>query len=255
VGEGEALPKGAFVVVQELFMTETARRADVVLPAVSFAERDGTYTNAERRVQRFYAALPVTVDARPDWEIVWDMGRRMGMDWHYSTAGEVMEELARSVPAYAGMTYERLGQTQEQWPPVGANDLYFGGTAYDNRGGLGAQIPAACEAMERLALGWVEPPAPPSGDLVVVPARRLYHRGTLIAQSHVLDPRTLAPFVELARADAERLGIADGDAVTVTLAYGQCEMPARVDGRAPQGAALVPAHMTPGVTPAGVVKK
>jgi len=139
--------------------------------------------------------------------------------------------------------------------PVGANDLYFGGTAYDNRGGLGAQTPAACEAMERFAAGWVEPPAPPSGDLRIVPARRLVHRGTLIAQSHVLDPRTLAPFIELARADAERLDIADGDAVTVTLAFGQREMPARVDGRAPQGVALVPAHMTPGVTPAGVVKK
>jgi len=97
-------------------MTETARRADVVLPAVSFAERDGTYTNAERRVQRFYASLPVTADARPDWEIVSDMGRRMGMDWHYRTAGEVMEELARSVPAYAGMTYERLKQARSNGP-------------------------------------------------------------------------------------------------------------------------------------------
>ena len=206
VGDGEALPaaRDAFVIVQELFMTETAKRADVVLPAVSFAERDGTYTNAERRVQRFYAALPVTVDARPDWEIFWDIGRRMGMDWRYTTAEEVMEELARSVPAYAGMTYARLMQTQAQWPPVGAQDLYFGGTAYDNRGGLGAQYPAACETMERFAVAWAEPPAPPAarGNIIAVPVRRLYHRGTLIAQplkrrSHMLDSRTLAPCIEL----------------------------------------------------------
>ncbi len=255
VGDGEALPKDAFVVVQELFMTETARRADAVLPAVSFAERDGTYTNAERRVQRFYAALPVTVDARPDWEVLWDIGRRIGMDWHYNTAEEVMEELARSVPAYAGMTYARLMQTQEQWPPVGANDLYFGGTAYDNRGGLGLQYPAACQAMERFVVRSVEPPESPSGDIIAVPVRRLYHRGTLIAQSHVLDPHTLLPYIALSRADADRLGIADGDVVTVTLASGEREMTARVDGQAPPGAALVPGHITTNITLTRVSKK
>jgi NADH-quinone oxidoreductase subunit G len=254
-GDGEALPKDAFVVVQELFMTETARRANVVLPAVSFAERDGTYTNAERRVQRFYAALPVTVDARPDWDIIADIGRRLGMNWRYFTAEEVMEEIATSVPAYTGMDYARLMQTQKQWPPVGAADLYFGGTAYDNRGGLGAQYPAEGEKMTRLAVKWAEPPAPPSGDMIAVPVRRLYHRGTLISQSHVLDPRTLAPYIELSRADADRLGIADGDVVKVTLASGEREMIARVDGQAPKGAALVPAHITTNIMLTSVSKK
>jgi NADH-quinone oxidoreductase subunit G len=243
--------------VQELFLTETAKRADVVLPAVSFAERDGTYTNAERRVQRFYAALPITVDARPDWEIFGDIGRRMGMDWHYTTVEEVMEELTRSVPAYAGMTYARLMQTQAQWPPVGAQDLYFGGTAYDNRGGLGAQYPAACETMERFAVAWADPPVPPTarGDIIAVPVRKLYHRGTLIAQSHILDPRILTPCIELCRADADRLGIADGDVVTVTLPSGECEMTARVDEQAPQGAALVPAHISTNITLTDVSRK
>jgi NADH-quinone oxidoreductase subunit G len=247
--------------VQELFMTETAKCANVVLPAVSFAERDGTYTNAERRVQRFYAALPVMVDARPDWDIITDIGRRLGMNWRYFTAEEVMEELAGSVPAYAGMTYARLMQMQEQWPPVGADDLYFGGTAYDNRGGLGAQYPAECEKMERFAVRWAEPPAPPSGDIIAVPVRRLYHRGTLIAQppkegdSHVLDPRLLSPYIAFSGADADRLGIADGDIVTVTLASGEREMTARVDGQAPQGAALVPAHITTNVTLTSVSKR
>jgi NADH-quinone oxidoreductase subunit G len=265
VGDGEALPaaRDAFVIVQELFLTETAKRADVVLPVVAFAERDGTYTNAERRVQRFYAALPVTVDARPDWEIFWDIGRRMGMDWRYTTAEEVMEELARSVPAYAGMTYARLMQTEAQWPPVGAQDLYFGGTAYDNRGGLGAQYPAACETMERFAVAWAEPPAPPParGNIIAVPVRRLYQRGTLIAQhpkegdSHALDSRTLAPCIELCQADADRLGIADGDVVTVTLPSGERELTARVNSQAPQGAALVPDHITTNITLTNVSKK
>ena len=104
--------------------------------------------------------------------------------------------------------------------------------------------------MERFAVKWIEPPAPPAkrGDIIAVPVRRLYHRGTLIAQSHVLDPRTLAPYIELSRADADRLGIADGDVVTVTLPSGEREMTARVDGQAPPGAALVPAHITTNIT-------
>jgi NADH-quinone oxidoreductase subunit G len=249
--------RDAFVIVQELFMTETAKRADVVLPALSFAERDGTYTNAERRVQRFYAALPVKGDARADWDIIWDIGRRLGMNWRYEATEQVMQELAHSIPAYVGITYARLMQMQEQWPPVGAEDLYFGGTAYDNRGGLGAQYPAACEKMERFAVQWAEPPAPPAqrGEIIAVPVRKLYHRGTLIAQSHALDPRTLSPYIELSRADADRLGIADGDTVTVTLGSGEREMMAHVDGRAPQGAALVPAHITTNITLTSVRKK
>ncbi len=255
VGDGEALPPDAFVVVQELFLTETAQRANVVLPAVSFAERDGAYTNAERRVQRFYAALPTTVDARPDWDIIMDIGRRLGMSWRTFAAEQVMEELARSVPAYAGLNYGRLMQTQDQWPPVGAEDLYFGGTAYDNRGGLGAQYPAECEKMQRFAVQWAEPPALPFGELIAVPVRRLYHRGTLIAESHVLDPRTLSSYIQLSRADAERLGIADGDVVTVTFASGEREMTARVDGQAPNGAVLVPAPITTNITLTNVSKK
>jgi NADH-quinone oxidoreductase subunit G len=255
VGDGEALPQDAFVVVQELFLTQTAQHANVVLPAVSFAERDGTYTNAERRVQRFYAALPTTVDARPDWDIIVDIGRRLGMSWRYFTAEQVMEELERSVPAYAGLNYGRLMQTQDQWPPVGAEDLYFGGTAYDNRGGLGAQYPAECERMQRFAVQWAEPPALPSGDIIAVPVRRLYRRGTLIAESHVLDPRTLSSYIQLSRADAERLGIADGDVVTVTLASGEREMTARVDGQAPNGAVLVPVPVTTNITLTSVTKK
>ncbi len=257
VGDGEALPaaQDAFIVVQDLFLTETAKRANVVLPAVSFAERDGTYTNAERRVQRFYAALPVSADARPDWDIIVDIGRRLGMNWRYFTAEQVMEELVGVVPAYAGLTCARLAQTREQWPPVSAEDLYFGGTAYDNRGGLGAQYPAECEKMPRWAVTWVEPPALPSGETVAVPVRRLYHRGTLIAQSHVLDAHTLAPYIELSQADAARLGIADGDVVTVTLASGEREMTARVDGQAPTGAVLVSAPITTNITLTNVIKK
>jgi anaerobic selenocysteine-containing dehydrogenase len=93
------------------------------------------------------------------------------------------------------------------------------------------------------------------GEIIAVPVRKLYHRGTLIAQSHILDRRILPPCIELCRADADRLGLADGDVVTVTLPSGECEMTACVDEQAPQGAALVPAHITTNITLTDVSKK
>jgi len=181
VGDGEWLPEDSFVICHELFLTETARKADVILPALSWAERDGTFTSAERRVQRFYRVLPPLGQAQPDWEIVCRVARKLGLDWNYASSEEIMEELVARMPRYAGMTYARLAQTEEQWPPVGGSDLYFGGTAYDNRGGLGAQLPAECETLERYEVQWIEPEVRP------IKRRHLYQRGTLISKSERLE--------------------------------------------------------------------
>ncbi len=180
VGDGAELPPSAFVICQELFATETARKADVVLPAVSWAERDGTFTNAERRVQRFYKALPSLGQAQPDWQIMQRVARKLGLDWNYATSEEIMVELAATMPGYAQATYARLAQVAPQWPPVGYDDLYFGGTVYDNRDGLGVQLSAGCESAERYELRWVEPQVAP------IKARPLYRRGTLVEKSERL---------------------------------------------------------------------
>lgn len=139
VGHGrlaaDALPE--FVVVQDLFLTETAKHATVVLPAATWAEREGTYTSGERRVQRFYAAL--SPRGRADYEIATAIGSRVGVALP-TQAADIMVEIAQSVPAYADVTYARLARTEEQWPVVGGRDLYFGGTAYKNDGGLGQQL-------------------------------------------------------------------------------------------------------------------
>ncbi|HJW84355.1 MAG TPA: molybdopterin-dependent oxidoreductase, partial [Anaerolineae bacterium] len=180
-----------FVVVQELFMTETARQADVVLPALSFAERDGTYTSGDRRVQRFYRALPPMGDGKADWEIAQDIAWRLGLKWDYQTAEEIFAELAAQQPRYAGLTYGALAQTVDEWPPVGDNDLYFGGTAYDNRGGIGAQTKSDVEIGGKVALKWID--APPIEGRTLLPPRRLYDRGTLIAQSTVFQSRLMEP--------------------------------------------------------------
>ncbi|HKZ83237.1 MAG TPA: NADH-quinone oxidoreductase subunit NuoG [Anaerolineae bacterium] len=249
VGE-EHMPRrrgddGPFRIVQELFLTQTAQDADVVLPALSFAERDGTTTSADRRVQRFYRALPGLGDGKADWEIAQDIAWRLDLRWDYHTAEEVFAEIASAHPRYAGLSYAALAQSAAQWPPVGEKDLYFGGTAYDNRGGLGAQTKSGVELDGRASLAWIDAPARPDGFLVV-PSRRLYARGTLIDQSEPFQPRLLNATLELHADDAAELGILDGDAVAVAVDGREAWMTARVDGRAPQGVALAPAGVPGG---------
>ncbi len=198
IGEGQSLPGADFVVVQELFLTETAKQADVVLPALSWAERDGTFTNAERRVQRYYKALPPTGQAKADWEIFRAIAEKLGIQWALFSAEGVMNDIVAKVAAYAGLDYPRLAETKEEWPPVGtSNDLYFGGTAYDNRGGVGAQTKSLFEIDGQAELKWIEPPA--ASDQPIEP-RRLNRHGTLIDQSRVYEVRLRE--AELVKAEA-----------------------------------------------------
>jgi NADH-quinone oxidoreductase subunit G len=186
-GDGQSLPKSDFLVVQELFLTQTAQQADVVLPALAWAERDGTFTNAERRVQRYYKALPPTGQAKADWDIFRSVAEKLGLKWMFFGAESVMNDIAARVPAYAGLDYARLAETKEEWPPVGtSSDLYFGGTAYDNRGGVGAQTKSLFEIDGRSELKWIEP-AQPTDQLLNV--RQLNRHGTLIDQSSVYEVR------------------------------------------------------------------
>jgi len=248
VGEGR-MPrrsKGSpFYIVQELFLTETTKEADVVLPALSFAERDGTYTSGDRRVQRFYRALPALGEGKADWEIAQEIAWRLGLKWDYQTAAEVFAEIASTQPRYAGLSYASLAETREEWPPVGDKDLYFGGTAYDNRGGVGAQTKSGVEMDGQTNLKWIDAPALPDG-LIAVPSRRLYDRGTLIDQSKVFYPRLMDLSVELHADDAARLGLAEGDTLVVSIDGQDVSLKAHVNGRAPQGVALVPAHVPAG---------
>ena len=112
----EGLEKLDFLVVQDIFLTETAQLADVVLPAASFAEKEGTFTNTERRVQRVRKAVEPPGQARPDWEIVCELASRMGYAMNYPDAEAVFEEMRKLTPSYAGMTFKRLDKCGLQWP-------------------------------------------------------------------------------------------------------------------------------------------
>ena len=105
-----------FLVVQDLFLSDTAALADVVLPAASFAEKDGTFTNTERRVQLLRPAVSPPGEARPDWKIICDIATAMGYPMSYPDAAAIMEEIASLVPSYAGIRHERLGNGGLQWP-------------------------------------------------------------------------------------------------------------------------------------------
>ncbi len=193
VGEPNDVPpsraSGAkpFAIVQELFLTEIAQQADVVLPVLSFAERDGSFTSGDRRVQRFYAGLPVAhgSQAKSDWWIFQEIARRLGVSWSFGTAAAIFGEMAGQVGYYVGLNYDGLGASETQWPPMGREDLYYGGTVYDNEGGIGVRYPTAVESGRAVSFKPVQLVTPSMGALSR-PARRLYQNGELIGRSNVI---------------------------------------------------------------------
>ena len=214
VGDGLMDGRGqlAFLVVQELFLTETAQLADVVLPAQSWAEREGTFTNGERRIQRYYPAIPPMGEARPDWQILAQLGERVGLGKPTFAASLVFKEIAAAVPQYAGMDYRSLAHVEPQWPIIGRSDMYYGGTAYDNRWGLGQQWPVAAEAgpVDSYELAPEPPAAAHSGGIDILRVPALYAPGTLINRTGLLHDRLARPSLILNPDDAGALMVAEG---------------------------------------------
>jgi NADH-quinone oxidoreductase subunit G len=246
IGDGLMDSRGAlrFLVVQELFLTPTAEEADVVLPAPSWAERDGTYTSGERRVQRFYPGIEPMGEARADWQILAQIGERVGLGKPAVAASLVFKEIAKVVGPYAGMDYRTLARVEEQWPIIGRSDLYYGGTAYDNSQGLGqqwaafAQTGAAGEAMEPYDVPAVKAESP---DRVVLLAPALYTPGTLLDETRLLEQRVARPAVYLNPADAGSgaMEILDGELVAVLIDDETIEAIAHIDEDAPVGLPLL----------------
>jgi NADH-quinone oxidoreductase subunit G len=226
VGDGLLDGRGKldFLVVQELFLTETAQLADVVLPAQSWAEREGTFTNGERRVQRYYPAIQPLGDARADWLILGQLGERVGLGKPPFAASLVFRDLAKAVAPYSGMDYRTLAYVEEQWPIIGRDDMYYGGTSYSNTAGLGQQWAVAAESGEVEAF---DAPAVAQemgaggantarGELTIMQIPALYALDTLTSQTAMLADRIAEPVLFLNPADAASLGLAEGDAVVVT---------------------------------------
>ncbi len=237
----ESLRAAGFVIDQTLFLTETARLADVVLSAQAFTEREGTYTSGERRVQRSFPAVPPLPGCRPDWQIVAEIGKRLGFDWEASSVAAVMAEVGKAIPDYADVSYGRLARVEPQWPVVGGRDLDFGGTASRNAQGMGMKLPSSPQAEGRADPEWTRPPEPPSGSgLLLVPVTRLFDRSTTVLPSKVLALRLASARLEINPADAARLSIGEGQEVEVHWSEQTQRLPAAIRAGVPAGVVLVP---------------
>ncbi len=232
----ESLEKLDFLVVQDIFLTETAKLADVVLPGRSFAEKDGTFTNTERRIQRVRKAIELPGETRDDWKIVCDLATRMGYPMHYDSPAEIMNEIASLTPIYGGIRYNRLDKKGLQWP---CPDVDHPGTKILHQGefsrGLG----------KFSAVDYISPAEEPDEEfpLVFTTGRVLYqfHTRTMTGRS-AIDAIYPEGLVELNPADAKRYNISDGDLVRVTSRRGRIIARAEVTDRPKAGVVFMTFH-------------
>jgi NADH-quinone oxidoreductase subunit G len=267
------LQAGTFLIVQELFLTASARLADIVLPAQAYTEREGTFTSGERRVQRFYPAVPPTsarpapknegpssldgIQPKPDYEIAALLGQRLGLDLETAIPARVMMRLSSKIPAYAELgpnPYRKLSEVVTQWPAVGRSDMYYGGTTYENTQGLGVQLASAVERGEVVSLTWPETPQPvldvpttdvpivqaDSNQLVAVPVTILFDRGQTVMPSTLLNQRIPKPYIVMHPQDAEKLQLTGSPPAKVGLSGIETLVELRLDETLPRGVVLVP---------------
>lgn len=237
-----ALESLELLVVLEIFLSETAALADVVLPAACYAEKDGTFTNTERRIQRVRQAVEPPGEARADWEILCALAERAGYEgMRYPHPSAVMDEIADLTPLYGGIGYYRLDPHGLQWP---CPDRNHPGTAVLHMDrftrGLGRFSPAA-----------YRPPAElPDADFpFVLTTGRTYfhwHTGTMTRRTHLLDREEPHAFVELHPSDAERLGVRDLDEVIVGSRRGEVRVKVRVTEIVVPGVIFMPFHFAEG---------
>jgi NADH-quinone oxidoreductase subunit G len=241
VGDGLMAGRGRldFLVVQELFLTETAALADVVLPAQSWAEREGTYTNGERRVQRYYQAIAPVGDNRADWQILAQIGERVGLGKPAFAASLVFNDIAKAVPQYKGMDYRTLAKVEKQWPDVGGEDAYYGGNAYDNKAGLGQQWQALAELDAVGSFDVPETAVQRVDGTVLMRTTALYTPGTLINLSDVLASRLAKPKAVVSETDASTYQLATGDLVNLTIQGTAVSAQAVIDGNLSPGLVLL----------------
>ena len=239
-----ALKKLDFFVVQDLFLTETAQLADVVLPGVTFAEKEGTTTNTERRVQRVRKAIEPIGDSCTDWQIICELAKRMGAKgFEFADAREVMEEISRVTPSYAGITYERLEKGSLQWPcPTQDHPgtQFLHGETFAR--GKGKFVPLEYKpSMEQ-----------PDSEypLVLTTGRSLFHfhTGTMTRKTAGLNELRSEELVEMNPIDASRLGINDGEAVKVSSRRGAVTAKAKVTEDSPPGVVFMTFHFGEVVT-------
>ena len=234
----EALAHLEHLVVQDIFLTETAVYADVVLPASAWPEKDGTVTNTNRQVQIGRAALPLPGEARPDWWITQEIARRIGLDWNYSHPSEVFAEMTSLMPSLNNITWQRLVSENAVTYPCDAPDQPGHDVVFDKGfprpGGFGKLVAAKL----------LPPDETPDHDypFILTTGRMLehWHTGAMTRRATVLDALEPAPTAALSRGTIAKLGIQPGDMVRVSTRRGVVELNSRQDDAVPDGVVFIP---------------
>jgi formate dehydrogenase alpha subunit len=233
----EALAKVAFLVVQDIFPNETAALADIILPAASFAEKSGSFTSTERRVQLIRPLFDPPGSARPDWQIITELAQHMGADWAYTDPAQIFDELASVTPQYGGMSHARLAQGGLQWPcPTpdhpGTPVLHVGKFAR----GKGLFCPVEYRAPQE--------ETDEAYPFILSTGRMLFHwhGGTMSRRSAGLEAIAPAAEVEICPDDAAALGVCDGALVRVRSRRGEVVAATKVTRRSPPGTVFMTFH-------------
>jgi NADH-quinone oxidoreductase subunit G len=216
--------------------------ADVVFPAQAYTEREGTFTSGERRVQRFYAAVPAKGDSKPDFAITSQLAKEMGVILEGSSVSVVFDILANSLDAFTDLSYEKLAEVHGQYPIVGRSDLYYGGTTYGNTQGLGVQLVPIAQAGGAVHISKVRKEAalrPKENELLAIPVNKLYDRGVTVNPTQLLDGRIGETAITLHPTTAKNLGLEAGAQVKITFAGVKAEAVLKLDDTISTGVALV----------------
>ena len=233
-----ALAKLKHLVVQDLFLTETAFYADVILPASAWPEKDGTVTNTNRQVQMGRAALKMPGDARLDWWIIYELGKRIGMDWHYEGPGDVFAEMAGMMPSLDNISWQRVMDESSVTYPCEAPDRQGNAIVFvddfPTMSGKGRLSPASI----------VPPDEMPDEEypMILTTGRQLehWHTGTMTRRSHVLDRIEPEAVATLSPAALQKAKVRPGDKVVVSTRRGAIELKARVDASIPDDMIFIP---------------
>jgi formate dehydrogenase major subunit len=236
----KALAALDFLVVQDIFLTETAEFADVVLPATSYLEKEGTYTNTDRRVQIGRKVLDPPGEAREDWRVVCDIARRIGLPMDYESPREVFDEMVALTTNYAGLTYDNLGPMGKLYPnpdPEGSDGtVVLFGEQFGTDDGKAHLVPAE----------WMPAKELPDEDFpFVLNTGRLlehWHTGSMTRRSFALDAIQPEAQVWLNPDDAAAMGVADGDFVRISSRRGSIELRAKLSHRDTPGTCFIPFH-------------
>lgn len=238
-----ALQRAGFIIVQDLFLTDTARLADVVFPAQAVMEREGTAVSGERRMQYYTPAVCELEGTRADHSITCAIAEAAGMSLTVANTAEIFEQMTAAPGVFHNITLNQLRETHEQWPKIGRNEVYYAGTAFENKDGLGVILPLNSDQEEPLPVAAVEAVAVAQGQFLAVPVTHLYDRGGTVITSQMVKERIARNLVSLNPKDAGKIKAGAGDRVLLHLAGRDIEGLLGLDPGQPEGVVLVTRSM------------